>query len=978
MTLSLRVPTDWQFGKALPGQARLGGVRQAIAQTIKQHLFADGSAYLRTLLEFTAQLDPSLSEGTRESAQALWRWLLPAEAWDKTLGLRDDPQQEPTSIESAFCWTVHGLCGALANAWDSQVEEVDKEELAEENSPLPFRTEFHQAVSAVDRLVGLAAEPWLRYQTDPDVRTSYDVRLIAACLLEALLAVTRDWFEVVTEPTVKVDGKPRTPKWIQVRSEGLSQKILALQAELPFHFTPQPLKQPVAYRLDDPSPEVAENAESFRIDLIGYSSSNRFLRGFHRGCIKPIQRESAFAQYVEAVNHQQAVAWRVNRPLLEVMKQLRELSFDPGAQNTATGLADWIRERFYLPAKERGRFKNKTIERAGEFLDNPLARLSLEELCPGTGDCPPFFLPWKADYRGRLYAETPWLTPQGGDAQKALLEFAQGRALDEKGAQALRLHGANLVRTSQILEDLGIADRQVLTLDERIQWVCNHEGQILASAASPLTESFWWRTSGKKKPLQFLAFCCAYRCWRDNPQAPIHLPVQIDGTCNGLQHISALMGDEALAQAVNVLPRADGLPGDIYSELAREASKSLGSLSCAPQDKHSFGLEVADRWLAESPIRRGWINRDTAKKVVMTIPYGASENSQAHDLLESIAAEFEKEWANACLEMLDRLLEWKEEDATENGRQPRRIFVARCGKGLFPEQRKLAFCADTDEVVKALAKKEWERKRTLAAYVALAIVRHLRSGLSKHYPAADDFSHWLKASANACANLPLLWLTPLGFPVCQDKFKREGTSVSTRLGPVSVRIDVDHLGEVVDSGRQRDALLPNLIHSLDSTHLAMTLLDAKHHGVVNVGSIHDCLLCHPNDAITLGESVRRTFARLYLHRPLSQWREWIELMFNIKQEKHVGRVLGALTEPDGMGEKLLRAQSADKEVEHSIAVLESVRKLDPVRQFMAIYLFRYLQDNPVKPEKVRKKFPELIGQSLPVPTGDDLSKYFFC
>lgn len=976
MTLSLRIPTDWQFGKVLPGQARLGAARQTIAQIIKQHLFAEDLAYRRTLLEFAAQLHPSLSEDTRKSARELWTWLLPEDAWDQTLAWETNPLQGTTPIEDAFCCATHGLCGALANAWEA--EEEDNDEPAEDNSALPFRTEYHRAVSAVDRLVGLLAEPWLRHQADPDVKTSDDVRLIAACLLEALLAVTGDWFEVVTEPTVKVNGKPRTPKWIQVRSEGLSQKILALQAELPFHFTPQPLRQAVAYRLDGSGAEVAESAEQFRIDLIGYSSRNRFLRDFHRDCIKPEQRAPGFAQYVEAVNHQQAVAWRVNRPLLEVMKRLRELAYDPQAKNTAPDLADWVQARFYLPPKKRGRFKSKTIERAGEFLDNPLARLSLEELCPDSGDCPPFFLPWKADYRGRLYAETPWLTPQGGDAQKALLEFAQGHALNEMGVRALRLHGANLAKTAKILEDLSINNRQVLSLDERIQWVCKHEAQILASAENPLSESFWWRTAGNKKPLQFLAFCFAYRLWRDNPQALIHLPVQIDGTCNGLQHISALIGDEALAQAVNVLPRADGLPGDIYSELAQAASESLGSLSCTSQDIHKQGLEWADRWLAESPIRRGWINRDTAKRVVMTIPYGASENSQAHNLLESIADEFEREWANAPLEMLDQLLAWKEEDVTENGKQPRRIFVAKCCKGLFPELRKMAFRADTDELVKALAEREWEHKRTLAAYVALAIVKHLRLGLSLRYPAVDDFSDWLKASANACANMPLLWLTPLGFPVCQDKFKREGTSVSTRLGPVSVRIDVNHLGNVVDSNRQRDALLPNLIHSLDSTHLAMTLLDAKHHGVVNIGSIHDCLLCHPNDAISLGESVRRTFARLYLNRPLNQWREWIELMFNIKQVKDAGPVLGALAEPDGIGEKLLRAKSADKEVEHSITVLDSVRKLDPARQFMAIYLLRYLQNNPVKPVKVRKKFPNLISQSLPISTGDSLSIYFFC
>ncbi|MGH6892389.1 MAG: DNA-directed RNA polymerase, partial [Dongiaceae bacterium] len=385
--------------------------------------------------------------------------------------------------------------------------------------------------------------------------------------------------------------------------------IEALLKELPFRFTVQPIKEPVAYRLGDPSPFDVKERDYFRIDLIGYRRTNPFLRGLHRGFQQLRDPASTFARYIDAINLQQAVPWRINRPLWQWTKRLYALANDPVQDEAAAaGLHDWIRGKFYQPVTMDPR---KAVERPIEFLVNPLALHALADLSPEAGEPPTFYLPWKADYRGRIYAETPWLTPQGGDAQRAVLELKQGRTLDESGIQALRRHGGNLVKRERLLDDLKITDRLVVTLAERESWVTAHEAQIIASARAPLSESFWREAASK--PMQFLAFCLAYRQWREDPETPIHLPAQIDGTCNGLQHIAALIGDQDLARSVNVLPREDTLPRDIYSELAKAAAESLGSLTAESDKQHGLGLMLADRWLAESPDRRDWINRDTAK-----------------------------------------------------------------------------------------------------------------------------------------------------------------------------------------------------------------------------------------------------------------------------------------------------------------------------------------------------------------------------
>lgn len=1064
MSLTLWIPAAWQYGELPPAAGRHGALRQAIEQAIKRHLFAEtaeespqGASFGEVLLAFWADLAEPLSPGARDSVRALWADLFPPDALrppatankgptpltpsvspdagqpasPTPAGVSSDPQPDqievPRPVGDGFCWGVQGLCTALALGWlgerpdaNDAGDEEDEEAGADAEAgsaprrldapPLATRVEHFAAVGAIAHWVRLAA--W-RQRRAPEAAGAgeEDIRLVAALLLDTLLRSCGQVFAVVTGETVRLEGKPHTPKWVELRNPALVKGITALLAELPARFTVQPLRQPVAYRPGGTEPAMDDQAERFRVELIGYRRQNGFLRRLQAGLQAAENRAPGFATYLEAVNRQQAVAWRVNGPLLAVVDQLRVLAADPEAYPEVWGMtpnavpgpqADaraalraWVLERLYTPPPAGER---KTIQRPAEFLDSPLARQALAQLCPADASPPPFYLAWKADYRGRIYAETPWLTPQGGDLQRALLEFAQGRALDEPGVSALRRHGANLVRRGRLLADLGIADRQVVTLEERERWVREHETEILASAASPLTAPFWREVAGK--PLPFLAFCLAYHQWREDPSAPIHLPVQIDGTCNGLQHIAALTGDAGLARAVNVLPREDGLPGDIYSELAVAAAEGLGQLDAGGDPLHGPALVLADRWLAATPARRGWLGRDTAKKVVMTIPYGAGAEAQARYVLEAIAADFEREWQTMSPEALAVWLTELDHCVTRTGGvadsqqdRDRRSFVARCTRipNLFKERRRQAFAA-RDELERALAHAHWEHARTLAAYTALAIVQHLRAALSARYPAVDDFSRWLRRVATDCEGLPLVWLSPCGFPVCQDKFVLKGSSLNARLGSREIRVDLKRLDETVAVGKQGDALLPNLIHSLDATHLMMTLLGADRRGVTDVGTIHDCLLCHPNDAPALGETVRQTFVELYgldaaddagpASGSLVRWREWMSLLAELKRCEEYALLLGALNEPGGLGERMLRwlapeDAAARRRHERSLGLLTRLRELDPPHLFLARQLLEYLQGHPMPASRDRPLPAPPISQGLALPAGATLSEYFF-
>ena len=67
----------------------------------------------------------------------------------------------------------------------------------------------------------------------------------------------------------------------------------------------------------------------------------------------------------------------------------------------------------------------------------------------------------------------------------------------------------------------------------------------------------------------------------------------------------------------------------------------------------------------------------------------------------------------------------------------------------------------------------------------------------------------------------------------------------------------------VDKKKAKAAVSPNIIHSMDSAHLLLTVLTAKANGVEDFFLIHDSFGTVPADTDTMYHSVRHSFVELY-------------------------------------------------------------------------------------------------------------------
>lgn len=221
------------------------------------------------------------------------------------------------------------------------------------------------------------------------------------------------------------------------------------------------------------------------------------------------------------------------------------------------------------------------------------------------------YFPYNMDFRGRVYALPSFLSPQGTDMSKGLLLFKNGKPIeDREAAEWLAIQGANTFGYDKV------------SLEDRVEWVADHAQEIIACAEDPCN-NLWW--SQADSPWQFLAFCFEWAKFEEEGLGFVsHLPVSMDGSCNGIQHFSAMLRDPVGGASVNLIPSET--PNDIYAEVADRATETLKQMASDPTNEKAH--------LAAKLLRYG-IDRTIAKRPVMILPYGGKISS----CMDYVAAE---------------------------------------------------------------------------------------------------------------------------------------------------------------------------------------------------------------------------------------------------------------------------------------------------------------------------------------------------
>lgn len=493
----------------------------------------------------------------------------------------------------------------------------------------------------------------------------------------------------------------------------------------------------------------------------------------------------------EMVNKINSIGYKINSDLLNFIN----INFN--LYNNELLMDDHpLEEKKQLTKKEKTELQKYTSKKLQQNHILNIAYLFL--------NIPEFYFINKIDNRGRLYCVCEYLNYQSTDLAKALLLFSKPNQIsrfDESALMFLKVYGANCYGNK--------IDK--MSIDKKVEWVNENKEKLINFESGEIIKK-------ADNKLLFTAFCIEYKKWwdfYDNPREPYfntYLPIQLDASCNGFQHLVLLSGESNLRKELN-LTESDYSkdPYDFYSYILEVFKNHLNNLNYEkltnPQ-KDSY-----------ERIKLFSLDRQIIKKVIMTIPYNASSRKMVDYIAEMLVTHNEK----------------------------------------IGDEYYTHFSHPRDS----------SPKKFKLTYKDLNIlVTDLKAVLDKKAPKIAKLKEYLKKIAALCTELKIHipWNLPIGLEVRQSYLEEE----SVYLKPFSYsnsRIKLSSFSKSkLDLAKQVRAFMPNLIHSLDASSLMLLMqkyFNNSEFNTKNIYTIHDCFAMPMNHVEFIIDNLRLVYISLY-------------------------------------------------------------------------------------------------------------------
>ena len=615
-------------------------------------------------------------------------------------------------------------------------------------------------------------------------------------------------------------------------------------------------------------------------------------------------------EVLEAINNIQKTPFKINTKTLNVIKQLSKTIKLTKGKN-------YPNMKYY---------KSKINKTPKEIVEYKLAKLkksldTMIDVAIEFSEYEKIYFVWQIDFRGRVYPVQVLLHPQGGDVAKSMLLFANEKKLTPKGIEWFKIHGANMY---------GEVDKE--PFEDRIKWIDSHKEDILKSAKDPINEDFWKQAD---EPFEFLAFCFEYEKYISNPHNfYTALPIAIDGSNNGLQHISTLLRDKDSARKVNVLP-TDRV-ADIYKEVAKSTKDLL-------KQKYEKFLENKDNYISKDGLYFEEVEEniedfrhlylEIAQEIeeidISTLNTGQYITSKLKRK-DKIIKELNKIEKNILSRLSDYSLskvkrriisalkdeyyDFQEEKEDNKVIKEKNKYVKKVKKLKFVEESLISLLEKNFEIDRSFVKKpvmtdsygsgsngkkykiledlldKEDFKKIDSKYVssfALFLARVIEEAIEIESKSSQEYKKFMKKIASKIlkTNHHIEWNTPLGLEVSQTEYKTKNEKLYLKDKPKGITIKI--YTDKIDNNSHKKGIAPNFIHSLDATHLYMTINSLVKKGLSDFMTVHDSFATHANDVELLSKTLREEFINIYKKPILENFIKDVENRYNIKIDEKI-------------------------------------------------------------------------------------------
>jgi DNA-directed RNA polymerase len=508
---------------------------------------------------------------------------------------------------------------------------------------------------------------------------------------------------------------------------------------------------------------------------------------------------------VNTLNKLNNTAWAVNKEVFEVYKQCMHHENNP-----------------FKFTKEIDPIKRASLIIEAEAIQR-LAEKHIDK---------PFYHLYNLDFRGRIYPNTAFLHEQSSDNAKGILLLNEPVPLGEEGYYWLCVHTANTWGNDKV------------GLDDRVTWVQDSFIDILSYTEKPLENTGWMEAD---KPFSFLAACYEHSMisgWTEagnqTEDFPSCLPVYIDGSNNGVQHLVAMSQDDEVAPLVNLV--SSKVPGDVYMFIADKVWENLEQMK-AKLDEPTIN-KFNDVFQTATKLQREYQEApDKSERKALAFQAAQTWRNQNRDLREKL---FPVYWAN----IQDKKIQRKT--------VKRNVMTLGYGGTAYGMGQQVI--EDTRDISPYLRDKEHLWGALLGTLVYQTCYAELKG------PARMLRLFQTLAERANKKKVHLSWISPVtNFPVFQAYRKPTTKRTELKYGDEILKVQLQVWEETtVNESKQKTGAAPNIVHSLDAVHLTMCIHDADYPTTV----VHDSFGCHAGNMEHMFKHVRQKFVDLYEAEPL--------------------------------------------------------------------------------------------------------------
>jgi len=452
------------------------------------------------------------------------------------------------------------------------------------------------------------------------------------------------------------------------------------------------------------------------------------------------------------------------------------------------------------------------------------------------------YFPVRIDQRTRLYCVTEYLNYQSTDLAKGLLLFSNPGVIykhDVEGINYLKCYGAALF-------DSALGKKSI---NYKIKWVDDNTDYIINFKYNDIINK-------SKEKVCFLSFCFEYTRFIEfindvnATKFNTYLPIQLDASCNGYQHLSLLTRDEKVHKHLNLTPSTkDDEPNDLYNYMLikiREYIKYKVSNSLWESEEEKESLVRLDKIT---------LNRNILKKALMTFSYNASipqmvnyikEMLKSHDL-DDLKKDLNN-YNNIFKSNIDNYIIDKPNSDINDDNKVEWVGL---------RQKK-----HTDNTVYTVG---GDLENYITSKDIYKFVKYFKVILYNEFPRMKLLNAYLKSIIKICTkqNIPIPWSLPNGAIINQSYLNSKTLKVRPFAFIKSKYNFRTIIKDEFDSVKQLNATMPNIIHSLDASSIALLYKAFSAEGFDNIYTIHDCFAVTANNVELLIDLLKGVYIKIY-------------------------------------------------------------------------------------------------------------------